>query len=140
MLPKIVCGVLLFLIVTSAGTGASLVEPERLPPNIVPIHYDLALVPDAAHLTFHGQVRIAIDVRASTPAVVLNSDGLVLDKAVLDGKEPGAIAIDTKLQRATMTFAHGVAIGRHTLAIDYHGVIGIATLGFFAMDYASSGG
>ena len=106
----------------------------------MPVHYDLALVPDAAHLTFRGQVRIAIDVRSSTPAVVLNSDDLVLDKAVLDGKEPGAIAIDTKLQRATFTFAHGVAIGRHTLAIDYHGVIGIATLGFFAMDYATPAG
>jgi aminopeptidase N len=136
LLQKIICGALLVLIVT----GAALVEPERLSSGVVPLHYDLALVPDAAHLTFRGRVEIAIDVRASTPAVVLNADDLVLDKAVLDGKDPGAVAIDTKLQRATLTFAHGVAIGRHTVAIDYHGVIGVATLGFFAMDYATPAG
>ena len=93
-----------------------------------------------AHLTFRGQVRIAIEVKAPTPAIVLNSDALTLDKVLLDGKENGAAALDAKLQRATLTFAHPVATGRHTLAIDYHGVIGKATLGFFAMDYDSPAG
>ena len=136
---KIVCGTLLVLI-AAAVAGAAAPAPERLSLNVTPIHYDLALVPDAAHLTFRGQVRIEIEVKAPTPTIVLNSDALALDKALLDDKESGVVALDAKLQRATLTFAHPVATGRHTLAIDYHGVIGKATLGFFAMDYDSPAG
>jgi aminopeptidase N len=140
LLPKIICGSLLVFIAASAVPGAVLVEPERLPSAVVPVHYELALVPDAAHLTFHGQVQITIDVKAPAPAIVLNADDLTLDKAVLDEKDSGAVALNAKLQRATFTFAHAVAPGRHTLAIDYHGAIGRATQGFFAMDYDSPAG
>ncbi len=136
---KIVCGTL-FVLIAAAVAGAAASAPERLPSTVTPIHYDLALVPDAAHLTFRGQVRIEIEVKAPAPSIVLNSDALTLDKASLDDKESGAVALDAKLQRATLTFADPVASGRHTLAIDYHGVIGKATLGFFAMDYDSPAG
>src|ERR1700733_12352305 len=102
------------------------------------IHYDLAMVPDADGLTFRGRVQIAIDVKATTPAIILNSDELVLDKALLDKEDAAAtVSLDAKLQRATLTFPHPVAAGSHTIAIDYHGVIGRSTLGFFAMDYDS---
>ncbi len=133
---KIACGIGLLLIASAALST----EPERLPAGVTPIHYDLALVPDASHLTFRGQVRIEIDVKTSTPDLVLNADDLVIDKAVLDTKESAVIALGAKLQRATLTFAHAVVTGRHTLAIDYHGKIGLSTLGFFAMDYDSASG
>jgi hypothetical protein len=73
--------------------------------------------------------------------LLFNDDELVLDKAELDttGTATG-IALDAKLQRATLTFQHVVAAGRHILTIDYHGVIGKATQGFFAMDYDSPAG
>lgn len=131
---------MLLAVIAAAPAGAAAFTSERLPAGVTPIHYDLALVPDAAHLTFRGRVRIEIEVKAPTPAIVLNSDALTLDEVLLDGKENGAAALDAKLQRATLTFAHPVATGRHTLAIDYHGVIGKATLGFFAMDYESPAG
>ena len=138
---KIICGTFVVWIAAAAASGAALVEPERLPAGVTPIHYDLALVPDSAHLSFRGRVRIDIEVQTAVPAVVLNADELALDKAVLDGKTPASsIALDARLQRATLAFAHGLAAGRHTLAIDYHGKIGIATLGFFAMDYDSAAG
>jgi aminopeptidase N len=137
---KTLCGTLLVLISAVAASGADVVEPDRLPSTVIPIQYDLALTPDAAHLTFRARVRIAIDVKASTRAIVLNEDDLILDKALLDGKASAAIALDAKLQRATLTFAQSVRKGRHTLAIDYHGAIGVATQGFFAMDYDSPAG
>jgi aminopeptidase N len=137
---KFICGTFLVLIAAAAASGAEALEPERLPSGVAPIHYDLALVPDATHLTFRGQVRIAIDVNAATSAIVLNADELTLDKAALDGKESSAVSLDTKLQRATLTFAQAVGKGRHMLAIDYHGAIGLATQGFFAMDYDTPAG
>jgi aminopeptidase N len=137
---KIACGTGLLLIAALAASAAPSTDPERLPAGVTPIHYDLALVPDASHLSFRGRVRIEIDVKTSTPHLVLNADDLVIDKAVLDTNESAAVALGAKLQRATFTFAHAVAAGRHTLAIDYHGKIGLSTLGFFAMDYDSASG
>ncbi len=131
---------MLLALIAAAPAGAAAFTSERLPAGVTPIHYDLALVPDAAHLTFRGQVRIEMEVKAPTSAIVLDSDALTLDKALLDDKDSGTVALDARLQRATFTFAHPVATGRHTLSIDYHGVIGKATLGFFAMDYDSPAG
>jgi len=129
------------LLAGAIPVGAAAAEREQLPSGVIPIHYDLALVPDAANLTFRGRVKITINVKASAPAIVLNADELVLDKAVLDKEEAAAaVALDVKLQRATLTFAHPVATGGHTLTIDYHGVIRRSTHGFFAMDYDSPAG
>src|SRR5688572_31691332 len=60
--------------------------PGRLPKDIVPKHYAIHLAPDIAGARFSGEVKI--DVEASKPAqeVVLNSLGLQLTKATLDGK------------------------------------------------------
>ena len=113
-------------------------EPERLPSGVTPLRYELALAPDLDHLTFRGRVRISIDVHRATPTIVLNEDELTLDKVVLDGKITAvSVTPGAKLQRATLAFAHPIPTGPHTLAIDYHGVMGKATLGVFAMGYDS---
>jgi aminopeptidase N len=134
-----ICGTWIVFVAAAIASGAPALEPERLPSGVTPLNYDLALVPDAAKLSFRGRVRITIDVKASTPAIVLNADELTLDKATVDTKE-AVIALDAKLQRATFTFAHPVARGRHTLTIDYHGVIAFAPAGLFAMDYDTPAG
>src|ERR1035438_8999947 len=126
---RIVFGGWIALIAATISVNGATIEREQLPAGVTPLHYDLTLVPDIANLTFRGQVRITIDVSASTSAIVLNADELTLDKAVLDTKETAEnISLDAKLQRATLTFGHPAATGRHTLAIDYHGAIGLSTL------------
>jgi aminopeptidase N len=116
-------------------------EREHLPSGVTPLHYDLSLIPDVEHRSFSGQVQITIAVSTATPSIVLNADELVLDKAVLDGKQAAAaITLDTALQRATIRFGQPVATGSHSLVIHYHGAIGKSTIGFFAMDYDSPAG
>src|SRR5580704_6505202 len=132
---------LMVLVSAAIPSGATTLEREQLPSGVTPLHYDLSLVPDSAKLSFRGRVRIEVDVNTSTPTIVLNADELALDKAVLDTTEgAAAIALDAKLQRVSLNFARPVARGRHTLTIDYHGIIGVATKGFFAMDYNSPAG
>src|ERR1700680_4729093 len=111
----------------SCALATGFAQPERearetLPAGVIPLHYDLALVPDSEQLTFRGQVRITIDVKATVPAIVLNDDELLLDKALIDkSARTAAVAYDKKLQRATLTFAQPVARGRHVIALEYHG-------------------
>ena len=137
-----------FLAFGALSRNAAAAEREQLPSGVTPVHYDLAIIPDADKLTFSGRVRITVDVKAATPAIVLNANELVLDQALLDKEDSPAgvedsardLALDVKLQRATLTFSHPVAAGSHTLTIDYHGTIGRAAEGFFAMDYDSPAG
>jgi len=113
---------------------------EVLPDGVVPIHYDLALAPDAESLTFTGKVAITLDVRDASRSVTVNAVGLSFDHAAIDGGEDAAVSLDNKLGRATFNFGHAIAPGQHTLAIEYHGKIGRSTLGFFAMDYTGPDG
>jgi aminopeptidase N len=141
MLRTLLCATWMAFTVTAIPFVASGAEREQLPSGVTPIHYDLALVPDPDGLTFNGRVGITINVQATTPAIILNSDELVFDKALLDKEDAAAtVSLDTKLQRATLTFAHPVAAGGHTITIDYHSMIGHSTLGFFAMDYNGPAG
>jgi aminopeptidase N len=114
--------------------------PQLLPDDVVPIHYDLLLAPDADALKFRGNVAIKVDVKTPTADIVLNSVGLAFDTVALDGSPVSAASFDEKLGRATLRFAAPVQAGQHTLSIAYHSTLGHETLGFFAMDYVSPAG
>jgi len=126
----------------AAAPAATAKHPMRevLPDRVIPVHYDLALAPDAEALSFTGTVAITVDARAAGRRITLNAVGLTFDHATLDGGPEAAVTLDDKLGRATLTFGAAIAPGRHVLAIDYHGKIGKSTLGFFAMDYSSPDG
>jgi aminopeptidase N len=113
---------------------------QTLPASMVPIHYELAISPDSQSLTFKGTVKIALNATTSTREVVLNAKGLTLDRAAMDGVAAQSVNMDDKLGRATLGFVDPVGVGRHELAITYHGLILQGTFGFFAMDYDSPAG
>ena len=115
-------------------------QRQVLPDGVVPLHYDLALAPDAEALTFSGKVAIAIDVIAPGPAITLNAMGLTFDHAAIDGGTDARVSLDKELGRATLNFPNVIAAGKHLLNIEYHGPIGRATQGFFAMDYKGPDG
>jgi aminopeptidase N len=120
------------------GTAAT--EREQVPTNVVPLHYDLSLHPDADRLVFSGEARIAIQASASVSVIVLNAKGLVFDDVRLEDGRKAVVTLDRKLEQASLRIAGGVTAGRHTLDIRYHGAIGRGTLGFFAMDYETPSG
>ncbi len=126
----------------ASAAAADKAQPMRevLPDTVVPVRYDLTLAPNAEALTFRGDVKIAVDVRAATRSVVLNAAGLKFEHASMDGGAEASVAIDEKLGRATLRWDAPIAPGRHELFIEYDGKIGRSTLGFFAMDYSSADG
>jgi aminopeptidase N len=133
----------LCLIGAAQAATPSPVEQRRrevLPDSVVPRHYDLALVPNAESLTFTGKVAITVEVIAPGATITLNAVGLTFDHAAIDGGPDARVSLDTGLGRATLAFATPIAAGQHLLGIEYHGVIGRATQGFFAMDYAGPDG
>ena len=77
---------------------------DVLPLTVVPIHYDSCPRTRCQTLTFKGTVTITVNVLMNAPAVTLNAVGLSIDRAVVDDGQPGQIAFDEKLGRATLTF------------------------------------
>jgi aminopeptidase N len=132
-----------------ASTARAVEATTQLPRDVRPLHYDVALTPDAAHSTFAGKVAITLDVLVPTAAITLNAAELAFTGATLSPAAGGSglqatlqakTQIDADAQTATFTFAKPLATGRYTLTLDYTGVIGQQAVGLFALDYDTAAG
>ena len=112
-------------------------QAVRLADVVTPASYRIAIVPDAARLTFKGSVQIAVDVKAQVRSITLNALDLVFDRTTLDGVPAAKVVLNAGAQTATLSFDRDVKPGRHALAIDYHGQIYQHSAGLFALDYGS---
>lgn len=118
----------------------------QLPRAVRPTHYDVAIDPDAASLTFKGKVAITVDVLQPTASITLNAVDLSFASVRLSSAAGGApfaaprIEIDEATQTATFTFDRPIPSGAHRLALDYTGKIATQTVGLFAIDYDTAAG
>ena len=132
----------------AAAPGAKFDEhtTTQLPRNVRPIHYDVAIVPDAAKLQFDGSVTIAIDVLQPTNSITLNAIDLAFSKVKLlsaTGKVLFAmpkVQLNAAEQTATFAFDKTILPGNYTLAMQYTGKIGTQANGLFAIDYDTAVG
>ena len=112
-----------------------------LPDAVIPQHYDIEITPDVEHLSFHGRVRINLEVVRPTRTIVLNAADLSFERSALAGREEAPqITLDAQRQTATFEFSAPIAAGQYFLSIDYRGKIYQQASGFFALDYAVQGG
>ncbi|KAG0211144.1 hypothetical protein BGX28_008454 [Mortierella sp. GBA30] len=115
--------------------------PERivLPKNVIPVHYDLKLVPNLETFVFSGEVAISVNIREPTSVIKLNAKKLVIHRASITvGDETHkATAIDTPSsdQVATFTFAQPIPKGTAVLEIDFDGELNDRMNGFYRSQY-----
>ena len=127
-------------IAPGAGVAADAAQPGRLPPGVVPVHYDLTIEPDARALTFSGRAVIEVNVVKSTDTITLNALDLDIESAKLDRTRSATVTLDREAQTATLRFDGAVKGGRHQLAFDYRGKIQTTPAGLFAVDYDTPAG
>src|ERR1700678_3690460 len=142
-IPAGILAVAVAAILTPAASNADPLSSGRivLPGDVVPIHYEIAVQPDAKNLTFTGSVSIRLAVRVPTDRIVLNAKDLVVDRAALSGTpEAPRISYDDSVQTATFAFPSRLAAGEYVLSLDYHGRIFKQAYGLFALDYATPAG
>ena len=132
---------IIFCAASQAATPTSGTDRVILPDNVVPQHYDLRVTPDTQHLTFTGDVRITVQVKKPTRAIVLNAADLIFDKVSLAGSSatPG-VTLQQKTETVTLNLPTPIAPGTHTLSIEYHGKIFHEATALFALDYDSERG
>jgi len=80
---------------SSAATAAGLApepafsfdsSPGRLPKNVVPERYEVAVTPDLKAMTLTGRESVTLQVRSSTDRLVFNSLNETLSDVRFDGK------------------------------------------------------
>ncbi len=113
--------------------------PGKLPKDIAPRSYAIALRPDVAALRTEGEVTIELDVLQSTSAIVFNVNEVEVPSATLDGAVVAAPKIDATAQTATIALTSPLARGRHTLKLSFRGKIGRAAVGLYAEKYKVDG-
>ncbi|WP_167761277.1 M1 family metallopeptidase [Duganella callida] len=114
--------------------------PGRLPKNVVPVEYDIAITPDAAAHTITGSETILLDFKEASATIQFNTLNQKLDKVLLDGQPVKAVVTDNDKQLTTITLARAAKAGKHKLSFAYTGQIETKPLGLFAQEYKTPDG
>jgi aminopeptidase N len=114
--------------------------PGRLPKNVVPLEYSIALTPDAAARKLAGQESILLDFKEATATIQFNSLNQKLSNVLLDGKPVKGVESSDDKQLTTVTLNAPARKGRHTLSFDYTGQIETKAVGLFAQQYKTPDG
>ncbi|HEX4387645.1 MAG TPA: M1 family aminopeptidase [Steroidobacteraceae bacterium] len=114
--------------------------PGRLPKDVVPLAYEVAIVPDVPGLTIAGSESVTLDFRSSAARIVFNSLNEVLHDVRLDGQAVRAVDSDDTAQLTSITLAAPAARGRHTLTFSYSGRIEVQPRGLFRQPYRTLSG
>ena len=113
--------------------------PGRLPKNVVPLSYEVAIVPDVDTLKLTGTESVKLQFRAATATVQFNSHNETLSDVLLDGKPVKSVTSSDEKQLTTVTLAKPDT-GLHTLSFSYSGKIETQPQGLFAQKYTKPGG
>jgi aminopeptidase N len=114
--------------------------PGRLPKNVVPVDYDIAVTPDAAAKTLSGTESVSLEFRSASDKIVFNTLNLKLQNVRLDGRPVAGVDTDNRAQLTTLTLAAPAKPGMHKLTLSYTGVIETRPQGLFVQPYSKVGG
>jgi aminopeptidase N len=130
----------LFLPVRGAALFSFETTPGRLPKDVVPLDYDIAIVPDVKALSITGTESVRFEFRKATDTIQFNSLNEKLSGVALDGKPVKNVVSDDKAELTTVTLNKPARVGRHTLRFTYTGIIETKPQGLFAQPFVKPGG
>jgi aminopeptidase N len=114
--------------------------PGRLPKNVVPLDYSIAVVPDLDAGSTHGSEQVVLRTRASTVTLVFNSLNEVLSDVTFDGHAVRHVATDDARQLTIVTLATPAGRGVHRLAFNFNGRLETQPHGLFVQAYRKADG
>ena len=115
--------------------------PGKLPKGVLPVEYRVRITPDIESGTFTGGVQATLDFRETVPAIVLNSVGLEITSARLDGDAQalGKPQLDPQEQTLTLPVPVKPRLGKHELSIEFTGTLREQPEGLYVVRYKKDG-
>jgi aminopeptidase N len=114
--------------------------PGHLPKNVIPLDYDVAIVPDVAARTLRGKQTVKLLFREASATIQFNALDLSFQQVRFDGKPVKSTVIDAKRQIVSVTLLKPAAPGTHTLTLAYTGKIESGPRGLFAQPFVKPDG
>jgi len=99
---------------------------QRLPPDVVPSHYDITVTPDLQAATFSGTERIVVALQKPSTTIVLNAAEIEFDKVTVksgDRTAQARVTLDATKEQATFTLDRPLASGAAEIDIAYRGIL-----------------
>ncbi len=99
---------------------------QRLPDNVVPSHYDIAVTPNLQPATFTGTERISVTLTKPSSSIVLNAAEIEFDKVVIKSRattQQARVSLDAAKEQATFTVDRDVPAGAAEISIEYRGIL-----------------
>jgi aminopeptidase N len=143
-LVRLAASVAVCLLSVSSAFGAGPFDfdtnPGRLPKNVVPLDYEVSLVPHVDTLSLTGNETVRLQFRSATAAIQFNSLNEKLDQVSFDGTAVQSVESDDAKQLTTVTLMRPAGPGVHTLSFAFTGKVETAPHGLFAQSYTRNDG
>lgn len=116
--------------------------PGKLPKDVIPERYDIAIAPSIEKGAFTGSVTVDLKVREPVKQLVLNSLGLTIRDASLEASAKTSLTpqLNEKEQLLTFALPKELPAGSAKLTISFEGKLSEAPEGLFITRYATTGG
>src|SRR3954463_4089833 len=99
---------------------------QRLPDNVVPSHYDIAVTPDLEAATFTGTETIAATLKKAATIITLNAAEIQFDTVTVKSggrSEQARVSLDPAKEQATFTVEREVPAGLVQINLQYRGIL-----------------
>jgi len=114
--------------------------PGRLPKDVVPLDYDISVVPQVESLSLAGTEKVRLRFRSAAAAIQFNSLDQKLASVTLDGKPVQSVDSDDAKQLTTVRLERPAAAGEHVLRFSFTGKLQTGPRGLFVQKYALKDG
>src|SRR3954454_22085854 len=105
---------------------AAQADAQRLPTNVVPGHYDIAVEPDLPSATFAGSERITVKLEEPARAITLNAAEIRFQSVTIAAgrsTQTAQVALDAAREQATFTVPQAIPAGAAEIRIEYTGIL-----------------